>query len=126
MSWAAQYIGIPWVAGESDCWAFARRVWRERFGLEVPVIDVDAHSRLASSREFSEHEEYAHWEPIEAPADGDAVMMGKNKVISHIGVWCGPAKGVVHSVQGVGVVFTKLPALAGMGLRVLRYYRRLP
>ena len=126
MSWASQYIGIPWVAGESDCWAFARRVWRERFGFDVPAVDVDAHSRLASSREFADHEEYVNWEPVEMPADGDAVMMGKNKWVSHIGVWCAQAKGVVHSVEGIGVVFTKPPALQGMGLRVLGYYRRLP
>lgn len=125
MSWAAPYIGIDWVAGESDCWAFARRVWREVFHLDVPAVDVDAHSRLLSTRAFASHPEYAQWRPVPVPGDGDAVLMGKNTRASHIGIWCtADGGGVVHSVQGCGVVFTKPAALASMGLRVLTYYRR--
>lgn len=122
MSWAAHYIGEPWVAGESDCWAFARRVWRERFGLEVPAVDVDALNRLASVRAFSAHPECAAWQQTAAPHDGCAVLMGKSSRPSHVGVWVDG--GILHSVEGAGVIFTRETDLRLMGFRVLGFYRR--
>ena len=41
MHWAAAEIGQPWVPGISDCWSFARRCWRERWGWDVPPIMID-------------------------------------------------------------------------------------
>ena len=125
MSWAAQYIGIPWVAGESDCWHFARRVWREQFGLDVPTIDVDATSRLLSARAFGGHAETARWQSVDSPVEGDAVLMGKSRRPSHVGIWVEADGGaILHSVEGIGVICTPVSALVGMGLRVLGYYRR--
>jgi cell wall-associated NlpC family hydrolase len=126
MSWAAQYIGIPWVAGESDCWHFARRVWRERFGWNVPAVDVDATSRLLSARAFAGHEEYRSWQSVSAPREGDAVLMGKNAKPSHIGIWVdGDGGAVLHSMEHSGVVYTPLASLQSVGMRVLAYYRRV-
>lgn len=125
MTWAAKYIGIPWVAGESDCWAFARRVWLEVFGWHVPPVNVDAMSRLASTRAMLAPDMYVGWQPATGPAEGAAVVMSKGRHASHVGVWTyADGGGVVHSVQGVGVVFTPLPAMAAMGLKVLAYYWR--
>jgi cell wall-associated NlpC family hydrolase len=122
MSWAADYIGIPWVPGESDCWHFARRVWREQFGWEVPVIDVDATSRLLSSRAFAGHAERAKWQSVSAPCNGDAVLMGRNATPSHVGIWVDGA--ILHSLEHSGVVYTQPNALTQIGMRVLGYYRR--
>lgn len=125
MTWAAQYIGDPWVAGEHDCWAFARRVWREHFGLQVPAVDVDALNRLACSRAFATHPEQQNWYKVSAPADGDAVLMGKNDRPSHVGVWCAAGRGcIVHCMETVGVVAHTPTTLALTGFRVLGYYRR--
>lgn len=125
MSWATPYIGIPWVAGKSDCWAIARRIWREVFGLDVPTVDVDAHSRLETIRAFGGHQEYANWHIVATPMDGDAVLMGRHRNPSHVGVWCASdGGGIVHSLEKSCVVFTKPGALPAMGLRVIAYYRR--
>ena len=117
--WASQYIGLPWVAGSSDCWSFARRVWRERFGWDVAVIDVDATSRLASLRAFDDHPEYGHWQSVSEPREGDACLMGKSERPSHIGIYLqANGGGVLHSLEIAGVVFTPvaaLPSVAGTG-----------
>lgn len=125
MTWAARYIGLPWVAGESDCWCFARRVWWEVFGWVVPAVDVDAMDRLASARAMTAPRMYVGWIRVDVPGEGDAVLMGKNRRAAHVGIWTeADGGGVVHSVQGVGVVFTPPQTLSGMGLNVLGYYRR--
>jgi cell wall-associated NlpC family hydrolase len=117
--WASQYIGLPWVAGSSDCWSFARRVWRERFGWDVAVINVDATSRLASLRAFDDHPEYGHWHSVSEPREGDACLMGKSERPSHIGIYLqANGGGVLHSLETAGVVFTPEAALPSVGLRV--------
>jgi len=139
--WAERYLGEPWVAGSHDCWLFARRVWSERFGWRVPALEVDALDRLASLRAFAEHHEYRHWAAVEGvtPAlrEGDACLMGKSHRASHIGVviqvpsfgsgsiWSG--FGVLHCLQGSGVVFTPHERLCVLGLRAIAHYRyKLP
>ena len=87
MSWAAQYIGQPWVHGEHDCWAFFRRVQAERFGRQVPAIDVDAFDVRACVAAFTGHDERARWQEVQQPQEGDAVLMSQSRVPTHVGVW---------------------------------------
>lgn len=123
--WAEHYIGAPWVAGDHDCWAFARRVWRERFGLVVPAVDVDATNRMACGRAFQGHPERDCWTRVDRPVEGDAVLLGKSGRPSHVGVWVEAGPGaVLHCVQGAGVVCNDPTALALAGWRVLGWYRR--
>ena len=120
--WAEKYIGEPWVAGENDCWAFARKVWREQFGLDVPAVDVDACNRLACSRAFAAHDERGSWQQVEQPQEGDAALIGQSERPSHVGIFVDG--GILHCVQGAGVVFSAIPALNNSGWRVLAWYRR--
>lgn len=123
--WAEAYVGDPWVAGEHDCFAFARRVWRERFALEVPVVDVDATSRLASMRAFSGHPEVGNWQQVETPQEGDGVLIGKNKRPGHVGVWIDIDGGrILHCVVGAGVVCQDPKTMRMMGWNILGFYRR--
>ena len=123
MHWTEKYIGQEWIAGENDCWAFARKVWRQQFGFEVPVVDVDACNRMACSRAFAGHDEKGSWQLVEKPQDGDAALIGKSKRPSHVGI--SVEGGVLHSVQGAGVIYSDIIGLSHMGLRVLGWYRRV-
>ena len=123
--WPLKYIGDPWVCGEHDCWAFARRVWREEFGMDVETIDIDAASALAVMREMRDGDHLKKWAAIDYPEEGCGVLMGKSDRPSHVGVWSEIDGGkILHSVQGVGVIFTGLESLELMGYRVLGWYRR--
>lgn len=123
--WAIDYIGDPWVAGEHDCWAFARRVWREQFGLDIPAVDVDSMNRMACVRAFAQHDERCAWAKVDVPEEGDAVLMGKNTRPSHVGVWVDAGGGgVLHCVEVSGVLYNTVQSLGFSGFRVLGYYRR--
>mgnify|MGYP000887037742 FL=1 len=123
--WASQYIGLPWVAGSSDCWSFARRVWHERFGWDVAAVDVDAANRLHSLKTFDAHHEYQNWRTVTQPQEGDACLMGKSERPSHIGIYLETdGGGVLHSLETAGVVFTPMATLPSVGLRVLSWHRR--
>ena len=123
--WAVEYIGDPWVAGEHDCWAFVRRVWREQFGIEVPLIDVDACNRLACVRAFAGHEERANWHNVTTPQEGDAVLLSQSKHPSHVGVWIdADGGGVLHCVEGVGVVFQTVSSMRAAGWHGMEFYRK--
>lgn len=126
--WAAEHIGTPWSASETHCWHFARRVWQDRFGWEVPEIVVDATDPRAARRAFAVGHDGTGWTPIAgvcAPVEGDAVLMAMGRHPCHVGIHLtlpdGPA--VLHSVEGAGVICTAYAALVGMGYRVVGLYR---
>lgn len=123
--WALAYIGEPWVAHSNDCWAFCRRVWAERFGLAVPIIEVDA-SRLATvAHAFRDNEERGRWQQVADPREGDAVLMAHCRHPSHIGIWIeADGGGVLHCIKGPGVVFMTPVAAARAGWSRMEFYRR--
>lgn len=128
--WATAYVGLPWVAGESDCWHFSRRVWSERFGWTVPPVPVDATDARAARRAFAVGYQGTGWAPVAgvcAPAEGNAVLMAKGRWPCHVGVLVVLPEGhsVLHSVEGTGVIVTPLPRLADLGFRVVGLYRRV-
>ena len=122
--WVRDYIGQPWIYGEHDCWAFFRKVQKERFGRDVPIIDVNAFNTLECVRAFVGHEERANW--IEIPntqqaKDGDAVLMSQSKRPTHVGVWVNGA--VLHCVRNTGVVYTNEKNLKSFPYNITGIYR---
>lgn len=126
--WATAHIGTPWVAGQSDCWHFARGIWRGRYGWDVPEALVDAADPRAGRRAFAVGHEATGWMPtagVCGPAEGDAVLMARGRHPCHVGIWVnlpeGPA--VLHSVEAAGVICTRLAFLPSMGFRLVGIYR---
>ena len=124
--WAGAYIGEEWVNGQNDCWHFFRKVQREHFGREVPVVDVNALSVLSCAQAIDKHEERSNWVVVQSPKEGDAVLMGKGKHPTHIGVWTDADGGsVLHSLEKAGVCRQKLSALKRDGWNTITYYRHM-
>lgn len=123
--WAAAYIGQPWDPANQHCWGFARTVWRDVFGLDVPEVSIDGASPYAARRAFSQGHE--GWLPVTEPVEGDAVLMARGQRPCHVGVWITPSPraGVLHSVERAGVVFTPPVRLADIGFNIVGIYRRL-
>lgn len=127
--WALPYMGRPWVNGAQgpdafDCWSFFRWVQRLHFGRETPFIDVDADNPLAVRRAFEKHPERQRWTLVPAPSEGDAVLMAHNKYPSHVGVWLDvDGGGVLHCINGEGVVFSSRSALQISGWGRVEFYR---
>ncbi|GAB4387210.1 NlpC/P60 family protein [Albidovulum sp.] len=129
MHWAEKLIGRPWAAGGQgpdafDCWGLARWCWRARFGIEVPEIAVDAADLRGVLAAFRRHPERRRWRAVEAPAEGDAVLMRQSRHPVHVGLWLAvDGGGVLHVVRGAGVVFQRPPELLAHGWRIAGVYR---
>lgn len=126
--WAEDYLGRAWENGAEgpdayDCWGLVRAVLRDRFGIALPAVNVDALAPLAVRRAFRDSGEYDHWQEIDAPVvEGDVVLMSHAKHVHHIGLWT--AGGVLHAVEGAGVVHQHLQSLRMHGWNVVSVYRR--
>lgn len=123
--WAANWIGTPWVAGESDCWTFARTIWREMWGLDVPAVDVDAADPKAARRAFGADPVAAGWREVADRAEGDGVMMALGRLPCHVGIWVSLPEGphILHSVEGAGVIATPAARVGSLGYRIVGVYR---
>lgn len=128
--WASQYIGRQWEFGKEgpdsyDCWGFVRHVQREHFAIEMPVIPygTDWHE---TADHLAKHQERDNWNQIDKPQEGDVVMMARSRLPIHIGVWINAngTQGVLHCLQGAGVLFQPGKGLAACGWGHLQYYRR--
>jgi len=118
--WAEDLIGLP----ATDCWAFVRQVWQDRFGLVVPVVPYAPQDPRAVRRALVQAADRG-WLPVATPREGDAVMMAKGTRPCHVGVWIdtGDAAGVLHWVEGNAVVFTIPSQLASFGYHILGFWR---
>lgn len=129
MHWAEQYIGLPWESGAQgpesyNCWGLVRKVASTHFGYEPPMIIVDESLGLLVRKTFRAHPEKNNYYVVDVPSAGDIVEMGSAKDMWHVGIWLDvDGGGVLHSVQGVGVVFTALRHLKMLGWSQVIYWR---
>lgn len=121
MSWAARYIGLPWVAGQTDCWSFVRLVWAERFGVSVPPVAVDPADARAGRLAIGAALRGPGWTPVAQPVEGDGVLMARGRHPCHVGIWA--AGGVLHALEVPGVIHSPAATLERIGYRVTGYWR---
>ena len=128
--WASAYLGKPWVNGACgpdayDCHGLVRAVYRDCFGLVLPVVDVDALQALAVCRAMRDYD-YSAWKALSAPEiEFDVVEMSLASAPHHVGVFLeADGGGVLTSVEGAGVVFQSLASLKMHGWNIVSCYRR--
>lgn len=119
-------IGKPWTNGGNgpesyDCWGLVRAYYQQVRGTWLPVVDVDATRSLAVAHAFAGHAELGNWEQVESPKEGCAVLMARGRMPNHVGLWLGG--GVLHSVQGAGVIYTTALMIRHSGFSILGHYR---
>lgn len=120
--WASDYIGAEW-SRDQTCWHFAARVWREHCGIIVPLIGIDGADARATRRMLANGAERAAWAEVAVPLECDGVLMAKGLHPCHVGIWL-ELGGVLHSIEGAGAIYTPVGRLAGLGYRIVGYYRR--
>lgn len=122
--WAQDYVGLPWSPDQAHCWSFCRRVWRERFGLHVPEMPLDAEDLRACVSAFERSRERSAWISMRQPQEGCAVLMARARRSCHVGIWVepGPA-GILHALHPHSV-FTPAGRLRDLGYRVVGFYQR--
>ena len=128
--WAEDYIGHPWSNGACgngayDCHGLVRAVYRDRLGIDLPVVNANALHALSVVRAMRAYD-YSEWDQIERPElDFDVVQMSVSRKPHHVGVYLTiDGGGVLTSVEGAGVVFQTLSSLRSHGWNIINCYRR--
>lgn len=118
--WAVKYIGKPWINGEYDCWGLVREIYKNELQIELSPIVTDATSLRDVFCEFRKSSNYNHLQETSDFKDKNIVILTQNKYPCHVGVYCDvDGGGVLHNMQGVGVVFQKLPELKMNGWQIM-------
>lgn len=130
MHWAERdYLGKPWESGAQgpdsyNCWGLVRAVAKAHFDFEPPLIPIDETLGLQVRKMFRKHPEHKNYFVVDMPAAGDIVEMGTQKDAWHVGIWLDvDGGGVLHSVEGAGVVFTQRRHLRLLGWTQLVFWR---
>lgn len=130
-AWAAQYIGIPFVAHGRDitgwdCWGLCRHVWREHYGIEVPSYDetyVTPNDVREISAVLGRELPDTPWRPIPiAQAQpGDGLLFLLKGSPTHIGILVAGDR-FLHADPTVGTCIDRLSA-AWWERRLVSAYR---
>ena len=134
--WAHTYIGVPWtpeggaassagaLPASFNCWTFVRHVQGAHFGRTLPEIPVAGDDVAGLARAFRDSPERGRWLRVDAPAEGDCVLLRQARYPIHVGVWiAADGGGVLHCIKGPGVVFQKPKDVVAHGWRIEGFYR---
>ncbi len=127
--WVNSYMNKGWAAGATgpdnyDCYQLVREVQRAKFGVDMPVIDVNGKSLLAVIRAMKNDVANLDWLEINRPEDGCLVKLFKSENPDHVGVFLAVEDGgVLHCSQGIGVSFDSVFQLKALGWNNIKYYR---
>ncbi|MEW6314124.1 MAG: NlpC/P60 family protein [Pseudomonadota bacterium] len=122
-------IGKPWQSGATgpdayDCFGLLRAYYLAVRGVQVPVVDVDAHHQLAVRHAIAHGLAGGKWAELAAPAEGCAVLMSQANYPDHVGVWLDiDSGGVLHAIRGAGVIYTNRRNLAASGWNIVGLYQ---
>jgi len=131
LHWAAGLVGKPYRSGARgpdafDCWGIVQFGWQQRLGLNVPDV------RLRSAAMFRSVMRGGHVAvddveavEVDAPAELDAVYMTSRQHPHHVGLWIAPDAlgGVLHAIEGAGVVFQRRADLIAHGIAIVKFMR---
>lgn len=126
-TWATKYIGLPYAVGGDgpaafNCWGFVRYVLAREFKIQVPEFTL-SEKALEQTRLIRGELGSSQWERLNDAHDGAVVLLTQNKYPHHVGLWCKPADGLAHCLQGSGVVFHSRNRLKFEGWRIHGHYR---
>ena len=110
--WVNKYIGQKWTQ-EHDCSYWFRRIQKEEFGREIPVIYNQPNSscgflRNAMKLVKNKQDYKLGWKETEKPIDGDAALLAMRTVPHHIGIVCyiNNILHILHATEELGVVIS--------------------
>lgn len=106
---------------EWGCWYLLRHCLSEHFDTKLPLAplgDLRGCKELYSSRVRS-----GSWVAIKEPLHGSPTLMRGGRE-PHVGLYLDiDGGGILHSLEGVGVVFTTIQACHAMGFCDLKFYK---
>lgn len=125
MHWALMYIGRPWERINHDCWGFFRLVQQERFGRDIPAVELSDYRAKTKAALLDSHPHRLAWQEVSRAElqEGDGVRMASTSNPGHVGLWIDVDGGrVLHCDEPYGVMATPLDRLADQ-YKDIRFYR---
>ena len=91
--WSQRYLGLRYRVGANgprdyDCWNFARLIWRERYGLDLPELPTPG-DMAETVRAIAVQAPQLGWREVSVPRDGDGVVFARARAGCHVGVYVG-------------------------------------
>lgn len=131
-NWVNHYVGKPWLLGGRgpnafDCWGVVYHFNKER-GIQLPEVPQNAGGTYQSNCVLMQHEvkhalEHNLAHPINTPIDGCTVLLSKNGVFTHAGLYSAAQGGlIVHAVPGTGVVAQPVHTMRARGWTGILYF----
>jgi len=123
MHWAIKYLGLPFENGETDCYGLVRKVYKEQFLIDLPVISVDSLNTISVVRSMVEYDR-SSWRKVTKPQDGDVVQMGHANRPHHVGIWVDSGCGkILHSTEQYGAIIQSPQQAKANGWKIIDIYR---
>lgn len=129
--WIDKYLGKRWTQ-EQDCGYWFRKIQKEQFGRDVPVIcnipNESAHGFLRQAmrlmRKVEKEAEEMGWSQTDNPKNGDAALLATRVKIHHIGliVFIDGCLNVIHAPEGGSVMLSNKPNLKQNCLRIEGFF----
>lgn len=114
-SWLNDYIGLPYELGgrgpcNYDCYGLCKVIYQDVFDVTLPDWQEDVLELRCRAKAIADVVTSGEWTDLDEPVDGCFVICYRNKAAHHIGLYF--AGGVVHAIDGSGVVFEPLSRFA--------------
>lgn len=136
--WARALLGKPWSRdGEGpdrfSCWGLVRTVFRERYGLDLPLVGAGDLASVSASQALKADASGWGSVPLDQAREGDLVMLDRLDGERHVGVIVQAssglrvlhAEGYVQRGKEVGTVCIEpLEALVARGAIHVELWRR--
>lgn len=104
-----------------DCWNLLRHLQKTYFNTTLPDAPIgDEEACLAM---FKERAESGDWQAVAIPQHGDAALLRGGRW-PHVGIYLDfDGGGVLHAMEGPGVIWTRVSKLRSFGFGRTVYYR---
>jgi cell wall-associated NlpC family hydrolase len=130
VSWAAAFVGLPFVDGGRgpaafDCWGLVRAVYAARLGVDLPSYGEISARDLARVARAMRGGQDVGWRSVDTPAELDVVLMRPTSggdFTAHVGVCLGGGQ-VLHTEPATGSLIMPVTHMYLAGR--IRGYRRL-
>lgn len=106
LHWAEPLIGTPWAAGRDgpaayDCWGLVRAVYRDRLGVDLPILVSDERLSDAELRMVARHQKWRRLDDAETLREFDVVLMRHSSGLRHVGLAIqAPTPMILHAHGG--------------------------
>lgn len=124
--WAAVLVGAPYggEAGQFRCWPLIRHIFRIRFDLDLPFVNVDSDNNERAILRAARG--YGWCQALDGPKVDDVVLMRAWDGSRHVGyaVEANGRLALLHSIDPEGVCVDDFDWLPYMGFKDFTYWRR--